>query len=238
MASRYYRTSRMAQKRERDAGKKLLLSIIGAIVFFIFFFTFGVSLLAKFAESLSFLSRDKDEGPTATIFTPRLDNIPEATNEAQLKITGFSQSGYEIQIVSNGRQKGQALTAGDGRFEASINLEIGSNTISATAKDAKGNTSQASDELGVTFDTSAPHLTIFEPTTGQTFHGDQKSAKISGQTEPLATLTVNDIFVPLDQSGGFNYNFSLAQGDNDINIASTDKAGNKTTNSLKITYSP
>ncbi len=228
----------MAQKRERDAGKKLLLSIIGAVIFFVLFFTFGVGLLARFAESLSFLSHNKDEGPTSTIFTPRLDNLPEATNEAQLKITGFSQSGYEIQIISNGRQKGQALTGGDGRFEASINLEIGTNTVSATAKDPKGATSPGSDETKITFDTTAPHLTIFEPTAGQTFHGDQKTAKISGQTEPLSTLTVNDIFVPLDQNGGFNYNFGLSQGDNDVKIVSTDKAGNKTTNSLKITYSP
>lgn len=232
------RTYRWIQKRETEASKKLLFSIIVAIVFFIFFFTIGIQILAKFAESLSFLSKNNQVDTNTQIFSPRLDHIPEATNQSRLEISGYAQSGDTVSIRGNGREKTSVVTGSDGRFEATIELDKDSNKITAVAKDQSGHQSNESTEMKIVYDRTPPSLTLFEPSAGQTFHGDQKSAHLSGQTEPAASVVVNDVSVPINQNGTFSYSISLTPGDNPIKITATDTAGNKTTTNLSVGYSP
>jgi len=62
---------------------------------------------------------------------------------------------------------GTPATVTDGSFSASVTLNEGSNTITATATDAAGNSTPVS--VRVTLDTVAPVITISSPSDSQVF---------------------------------------------------------------------
>ena len=62
---------------------------------------------------------------------------------------------------------GTTATVSGGNFSASVTLNEGSNTITATATDAAGNTASVS--VRVSLDTVPPVIKISAPTDGQVF---------------------------------------------------------------------
>jgi hypothetical protein len=125
---------------------------------------------------------------------------------------------------------------------ASITLQDGSNTLTVTARDAAGNT--ATDILTVTYnapDTTAPVVTITQPTSSSTFSTTGTTASVSGTASDAVGVTqvtwANDRGGNGTATGTTSWSVSgitLQNGSNVITINARDAAGNTATDTLTI----
>lgn len=78
-----------------------------------------------------------------------------------------------------------------------------------------------------------PQLEVTSPQQQGTPTESDK-AQINGQTDPNATVTVNDKEVPVAPSGSFNTEIPLNEGDNNIRISAVSEAGISSSYNLSI----
>jgi parallel beta-helix repeat protein len=119
--------------------------------------------------------------------------------------------------------------APDGTFSTQVPVEEGLNTIKVESSDAVWNT--ASMSVRVERDSSAPSLVVSEP--GDGFATNASSVTVKGSTDATAALTVNGKPVPLTGER-FTTTVSLEEGENFIDVASADLAGNVRLVSVRV----
>jgi bacillopeptidase F len=167
---------------------------------------------------------------------PHLKALPEATNSAQINLTGSSQAGDTVELFLSEISRGQVVAENDGSFQFNqITLTQGVNDFFAKSTDRNGIQSQPSNHLRLELDQQPPLLTVTEPADKTVFNLRQTSINIKGETEAEVTLFINDHLVILDQNNRFNYPFTLNNGENMVKITATDKAGNQTEKELTLT---
>ena len=169
---------------------------------------------------------------------PTLYPLPEATNSAEIKVSGISQSGLTIKVFLTGSESKDILTDDQGNFSTKERLTLGRNEIYAVAKDAKNNQSGESEKMIVWYDNETPSLEIIQPNDDTVISDEKGKIEIIGKTENEAEVLINDHLIVLDKEGNFKYNLNLSTGENKILITATDSAGNKTEKTLTVTYSP
>ncbi len=176
---------------------------------------------------------------TTPPFPPKLKPLPGATNQSQITLQGLAEPGATVKIFLDGEEKKEVLAETDGSFTAeALKLSLGKNKIKAKAIDGAGNESRNSGVMIIEYDTTPPELTIEAPQSDTSFSGEEREAAISGQTEPRASLTINEHFIILDHEGYFSYTLTLSEGENTIFIEAEDLAGNKTEKEIVLIYSP
>jgi hypothetical protein len=124
---------------------------------------------------------------------------------------------------------------------ASVALQIGSNTIVVTGRDAAGNS--ATDTLTVTrTDATAPTVTITTPTSAATFTTTATSINIGGTASDNVAVTQVTWSTNTGQSGAASGTTSwsvtgipLQSGSNSITVTAADAAGNSSTDALTVT---
>ncbi|HKZ34642.1 MAG TPA: Ig-like domain-containing protein [Patescibacteria group bacterium] len=238
----YFKTNikktRLTKKEEQRAYRRLILLILlllGVLILFIFW---GIPLLLNLSSLLIAVNESnqqvvkKDE---LAPFSPFLEQLPEATSSAKITLKGYSEPGATIEIQLNSISYSSIVSDAEGKFQSSIVLQAGENTITSTASDQAGNTSQESTPLIISYDNQPPVLEIAEPTDGMRVGSRSKEVIVSGKTDVGSSLTVNDRLVVLGNNGEFRYAYPLTSGENVLHIVSTDKAGNKTEKTLKVT---
>lgn len=120
-------------------------------------------------------------------------------------------------------------------------LSDGAHTISITAQDNDGNSATAISSK-FTVDTVPPTLNVTSPTETIT---NQALCTVSGQTNDATSSPVTvkvthnsnaAVTVPVDSSGNFTKDFTLAEGTNTFIVESTDSAGRNTsvTRTIKL----
>ncbi len=82
----------------------------------------------------------------------------------------------------------------------------------------------------------SPTLSIDSPADNQIITGDNNKVTVSGKTDPGVQVTVNTFWAIVDENGGYQYNLTLQNGDNNFAVVATDKAGNKTEQTRKVIY--
>ncbi len=109
----------------------------------------------------------------------------------------------------------------DGGFAAPVSLSEGPNTIRIECSDAAGNTArvQVTGEL----DTVKPVLQVSQP--GDGFATNEPSVVVRGYTEEGCAVTINGNPIQLTRSN-FTVTVALVEGENVIEVASRDPAGN------------
>ena len=231
-----FRLQRLARREEKVILRRIVFLSILSIILAVFVFTIGVSLLGKFADFLDIIFGGKNDsaGESVTLQPPILDDLPEATNNAQLAIRGFVSSGDRVEIYQNDEKVGEAKIV-DSKFEyEDITLKEGENKISAKAAfDDK--TSDQSRTLIVNFDHQEPKLEIESPTEGQNFSGNNR-IKVSGKTDSDATVYANGFLASIDYEGKFEVLVPVAEGESEIEIKASDQAGNMKVEKRKITF--
>ena len=145
-----------------------------------------------------------------------------------------------MEIYLNGKNITTVISDSDSKFiTEKLRLEEGRNTIYAIAIDKAGNQSSPSEKHYVLFDEEPPELTISSPEDGATFYGEQeKSITIQGKTEPGVSLTLNNRLVIVGSEGNFSTTYSLNEGENQIKLVASDKAGNETEKEITLVYFP
>jgi bacillopeptidase F len=221
----------------------MILSIVGIAIILFLLFRFGIDFLVNFSV---FLSGSKNQATTQNlnqisyITAPTLNPLPQATNSAEIVISGQATKNYQILLYLNGSNVDQTTVDENGAFSFSENLVSGDNQIKAKAEyDSKE--SDFSDTIDVVYKNSSPTLDIVSPNDGQTFNKNQvntgNTITVTGKTDSGVSVTVNGFWAVVDDNNNFSYTLPLQNGDNQIKIIAVDQAGNKTEKDLKINYS-
>ena len=232
--------SRLARVEE---GKNMRMAYafgIGAIIIIVLLAIFGIPVATKIAgyvfdmkKSPSIVSQDTTPpGP------PFIKTLPEATNNNILKIEGSSEPETTVEIFVND-EKTEVPADGNGNFETKVTLIKGSNTIYAKARDEAENESAKSRQYTVYFSKDKPKLEVARPNQGDSYYGDkQRQLSIEGATCPECSVTVNGRIGLVDDEGNFKLAYSLNDGNNDLNIITTDKSGNTEETTISVNFTP
>lgn len=231
--------SRLSRRIVKQTQRNLILSILGIILTLFLLVKYGIPLLANFAL---FISNPKGDiaqsvkGPNF-ISSPSLNPLPEATNSAQLKVSGIAQASSTIDLYLNDNIIDKTQADKNGGFSFDVTLIKGNNKIYTKARIDK-KISDSSQNFNVLFKSTPPSLSIGSPSDGQQFSGDQNRVNVTGSTDAETKITVNGFWAIADQNNNFSYQLPLQNGDNEIKVVAVDVAGNKTEKVVKVKYSP
>ena len=185
--------------------------------------------------------------PTVTITAPTT-NPTHGVTTTPLSIGGTASDNMAVTQVTWANDRGGSGTAsGTTAWSVSgIVLASGANVLTVTARDATGNTN--TDQLTVTYtpaDTTNPAVTITTPTTNPTHGVTTTPLSIGGTASDNMAVTqvtwANDRGGSGTASGTTAWSVSgivLASGANVLSVTARDAAGNTSTDTLTVTYTP
>ena len=233
--------SRLARKEEKRNLRQAITWAFLTLLLALALIFLGIPALIKMAVFLGNIrasSLPVETKDTLPPVAPIFDPVPEATNDAQLKLSGLVEPGAALEFFFNGASVGKIVGSSDGVFSLDdLTLTSGKNEVYAYAIDNAGNKSAQSEKIDVWYDNTPPQLEITQPkeTASNT---DKDKTVINGRTELETTVLINDHFVIVNKEGNFIYSLSLSSGENTFKIVAFDLAGNKTEQTLTINYSP
>jgi hypothetical protein len=169
-----------------------------------------------------------------------------ATSTMTLSGTASDSVGVTQVTWTNNRGGSGTATGTTSWSTGTITLQDGSNTLTITARDAAGNA--GTDVLTVTYDapdTTAPAVSIAQPTSAATYSTSTTSVNVSGTASDARGVTQvtwsNDRGGNGTATGTASWSASgiaLLLGDNVITITARDAAGNTATDTLTVAYAP
>jgi len=211
------------------------------VIFLIVIFSGGLTTLADLTFSLMRPNSSSSSVTLAPVFLPPpiLSPLSSATNSAQIKLGGSSQTETTVEIFLNEEAQNAIEVDKDGQFETKLTLNENENQIYAIAQDLLGNYSSRSEKIKIIFDDQAPELEIKTPTEDEKFYQEKNRAiEIHGQTETNASLYLNDHLLILNGNGEFSTQLKLEEGENILKFLVKDQAGNETEKEIMVFYQP
>jgi uncharacterized protein YfaP (DUF2135 family) len=183
-----------------------------------------------------------DRGPQATAepvapnAAPILDSIDRVTKDARLTVSGrlpsFARGGSpSVEIALNGALAAAPGVDADGKFQATVVLANGSNTIVVTV--VRGDERASALPRTIVLDTVAPTLTLTKPADNATVDGP--NVAVEGKTEAGASLTVNGNGASVSADGTFATTVPATLGSFAIDLVARDQAGNETKKTVRVT---
>ena len=159
----------------------------------------------------------------------------QATNSANLTISGFSQDETKVVIYNDLQNVGEAeVESGKFQFE-NLKLKDGQNEISAKAISKSGKESDFSGSVKIILDKEPPKLEEDTPSEGQSFSQDNR-IKVSGKTDKDAQVYANGFLASVTAEGNFEVLVPVLEGETTIEIKATDDAGNTKVESRKVNF--
>lgn len=151
-------------------------------------------------------------------------------------VTGTSEPNATVKVFIDGFAVGTTTTDEEGKWSYTFGptLDDAPYSITITATDKSGNTSDLSDACDIIVDTQKPATPSVNKLKDE-LNGRTKTAKptIDGKAEPGSTITIYDNGVPVgtvvaDGNGNWTYTFTydLEDGEHLITTTSADIAGN------------
>ena len=147
-------------------------------------------------------------------------------------VHGFASPGASVTIDGQA-----AVVGGDGRFQAEVTLSPGANLIEVVATDTMG--SRETRSLTVTSRPPSPQpffLIITEPEDQGVVR--ERLISLSGRTGPEAVVSVNRVFISVDEQGIFSTTITLDPGPNIIDVVATDSDGTVLSTVIAVIYRP
>lgn len=225
--------------RRQKTNSQIVTYVVLLILTVAFIMTVGLQLVLAASRFIAGFSKKSDELnhiSTEVVVPPVLYDLPDATNSAQLAINGTSSGDGTITIFVNDESvEDISVDSSNPDFKTIITLDQTDNNVYAQFKDSK-NRIKDSDTYSVQYIKEKPTLIIDSPADGS--HTLDSEITVSGSTGQNDRLKINGKPVVLNADGTFSYRLTLDQGENTINVASTDEAGNVQESSIKVTYEP
>ncbi|HTO52102.1 MAG TPA: hypothetical protein VMR50_01855 [Myxococcota bacterium] len=171
-----------------------------------------------------------DRTPPTIVFTSPPNN--STTGAASVVVTGTVT---DASPITSFKINGNTVVLTNGAFSTTVSLAVGSNTITAVACDAAGNTSTAS--LTVTR-ANAPTVTISAPANGLLTRNTPTTVTGSfGGASPVA-VSVNGVAATLSGST-YSASVPLTEGSNTLTATATNAAGSATASvTIKLDTTP
>lgn len=167
------------------------------------------------------------ENPVIT--SPAEDFI---TNETELTVEGSASPTTTIKLTNNGEEVGTAEVGDEGTFAIPAELVEGENELQAVTLMDEAVVGE-SESVTVTLDTEAPELTIDSPEEGDKTTRETVTVEGTVEDANLDYVEVNGQEATVED-GSFSKRILLDEGENTIEVAAADLAGNSTTESLTI----
>ncbi|QKY69766.1 S8 family peptidase [Lentibacillus sp. CBA3610] len=155
------------------------------------------------------------------------------TNEADTTVEGTASPTTTVQLLNNGEEAGSAEVGDSGEFEIPVELTEGDNELKAVSMMDGAETGE-SDSVNVTLDTENPAITIDSPEDGD--KTNRETVTVEGVVEDanLDTVEVNGRETDVADDGSYSQRILLDNGENEIEIAAEDRAGNTATEAVTI----
>lgn len=199
---------------------------------------YGISAAVKIAEYLQRNNAGSEGGLTDNfVAKPKLFPVIEATNSADLLVSGFGPANKEIILTINDAEIKSLSTDSEGKFEGMVTLSLGKNTFYAVTKDFQGIVSSPSETFTVFYSDSPPLLEITEPLPDSTVRNNP-NITIKGKAEETSKVYVNDHLVSVDSQGFFSFPAKLQKGENIFKVICTDPAKNTIEKEIKLSFRP
>ncbi|MFC1627414.1 Ig-like domain-containing protein [Patescibacteria group bacterium] len=234
--------TRLQRKKEKDSLKQAVQYLLLIFVLLFLLVRFGLPALinmAAFIGDLRSTSQPIEKQDSVPPMTPKLAPLPEATYSAQINIAGYGEAGSTVELYLRGINVEETVVNEDGNFEfKDVRLRDGENEVYVKAVDDQGNESNDSDSYTVTVDGQGPELSIDSPDHEKRFFDKDSPIVVKGSTEEDADIRVNGRFVMVKNDGSYETKVSLSEGDNEIEVIATDRAGNQTREAVIVNYTP
>jgi hypothetical protein len=222
--------------------RKSIVVYFAVFVFLVYlFFRYGIQLFIDSAFYLSGAKRDTTQSTTKTNnqqsainVDPMLIDVPHATNEATLTLTGRANSGNKIYLYQNDQRVDTTTSDYDGNLQFLVTLTPGENDIYIKSVDETTQKKTDSPVYQLNFLNKVPTLDIKDPTDGKRVY--QADIVVNGTTDSEVFVTINGRSVVVRADGSFTQPLALQRGDNTIRVKAQDVAGNLTEKSLKVTF--
>ncbi len=230
--------SRLEEISRRRTLHKTVLILVGIVSLIMIFFFYGVPILINLSLLAEKLRGNRDTeisiNSSSYIAPPILDPVKDATNSAQINISGFALPNQLIRLFVNGKYINKTTVNDNKTFIfRNVVLEEGDNDIKV--KSIISNKESAySQNTHIIFRNKAPNLEITSPKDNQSISNGDGQVKVEGNTDPSVRVTVNDYWAIVETDGSFLYLLRLQKGDNGIKVVATDDAGNKTEKQIKV----
>lgn len=221
--------------RKKKSGSGLVWGVL-AVVFVIVMFKWGlpwfINILAGSGPKTSSVNQSEDIVPPQI---PILNPLADATNSANIKIEGITEADVEVILMINDEQITNTNSDEKGTFKFETKLNEGGNRIQVKAKDKAENVSQSVIKT-VIYDKQGIDVIVDSPKDGsEVFGQNNQNTVFSGKvTKSGSTVTVNGNYARVDVNGNFSLVVRLSQGDNNIVIKATDKAGNNVEKTVRV----
>ena len=230
--------SRLESQRNQNLNKKIFLYILVIIALIYFIITVGVKLLINTVLFFTnFKSKDtvnNTEQQNSDLFLPpEVNDLPIATNEAKIIISGKTIKGKQLEIIVNDESQVKKNTDSD-TFEETLDLKKGENEIYLTLTDKSKNIQKTTTTYKVTYKSEKPKLDISSPKDQEKFSKDE--INISGETEKDNNVRINDLPGIVFADGKFSYSVKLKEGENKVKVEAIDIAGTIEKKELTVFY--
>ncbi|MFS8158908.1 MAG: hypothetical protein ACMG6E_01605 [Candidatus Roizmanbacteria bacterium] len=223
-------------RRQQVNNNQLIGYFVLLVLLIIFLGTVGLKFLLntsifvadKLSKNRTSISKEED---TDFSLPPEFDFVPEATNAAELQLTGSAPKDKSLKIyINNSMDKDILLT--EDTFDVSITLNQGQNTLYAESVDPKTQIVKKSREYTVFYSNKKPTLEISSPSDGSIT--DKQDIDVNGTTDADVTITVNGKPAVTTPSGSFSFSLHLHEGDNAIVVKAVDLAGNSEEKTITV----
>lgn len=144
----------------------------------------------------------------------------------------MAHTSFHLEIISP-----EGVSYDDNVEEVLLPTTTGQNTIKARALVGDRKSDFSKDYL-VLYSKEPPKIEEVSPGDGTEFKRGDQDIRVSGKTDPFASVTVNDFVAIVDENGNFSYFLKLNEGENKIIIKAKNKAGKESTKELTVRFSP
>ncbi len=233
--------SRLESHRQKQFMKKVIFFVIFLVILLVLIATLGFNALINsslFVSNLFSNKSNQEQKQEENFFgTLYIDSIPSATNSASIVVSGSSANFDTVEYYIN-EEKVKSTTVSDSpSFSDQIgSLKKGVNNvyIKALAKSAKKE--KKSEVYNVVYTNDKPKLEISDPQDNS--KTSKSEIQITGETNEDRDIEVkiNQLPVIVNTKGKFTTSVRLKEGENKIEIAAIDPAGNMEKKTLTITY--
>ena len=232
-------SSRLEKKEDEEITKKTVVMGVMTILVLIMVLVFGLPFLIKVSVLLGEVKNKNAKEQIEKIMPPlppRLIVDYEATNSEIISVSGLAEATSKVKLLKNDVLVGEVVTQSSGEFVfTNISLDEGENQLAAFASSEKSGSSEMSKVVTIIYDKVAPPLTMTNPSE-DSLKVDVADFDVVGQSEKDVSVTVNNRYAMVDDTGKFKIKFQLNAGKNDIEVVVRDLAGNETKKKISITF--
>lgn len=230
-------------KKSNFTERELKNRLLKVFICFISFVVFSIIALEIFGPQVGalfgFFSKNRNDIEPiiqTTIAPPTFHNIPNATNEKEIAISGYTKPGSTVQLFVNGPEQTTTIAGIDGEFTTDkIKLIKGRNTIFAQTK-FENRESVRSKILTVVYDNDKPELDITTPHDGDTIKNLDKRILVSGKANEKTEVKINGFLAISKPDNSFEFWLGVNEGAVEIKVVVTDDAGNSESEIVKVRY--